>query len=107
MATVFDTAMGALFADANMAVPGIYRAGGVGAGISVRVILRQPDQRLTWNDVSVVTGTTTIEVRAVDIPAPVDGDSFAINGIAYAVQGTPIADAQRLVWAIELIKHEI
>ena len=43
-----------------------------------------------------------LEVRRSEVPSPAEGDSFEVDGERLLVQGEPLADAERLLWTIEL-----
>jgi hypothetical protein len=105
MATAFDVAMSAIFADGNMATPATYRAGGYGLAVTVPVLMRAPDLRQTWNAVAISSASVVIEVQVATIAAPASGDTFTIGATEYVVQGTPERDAAQLVWVIELVEH--
>jgi hypothetical protein len=99
--TVFTAAIDALFADPNLGLDAIYRVGGTDPGVPVRVIVRRPDRVGDFGETRIVAETLLIDVRVSDVAAPADGDIFDIGGEAFAVQGEPIRDAERLVWTIE------
>lgn len=99
--SVFTEAIDALFADANLARDAVFRAGAVDPGVPARVILRRPDRVGEFGETRIVAETQLIEVRASEVPDPVEGDTFGLNGAVYLVQGAPMRDAERLVWTIE------
>ncbi len=99
--TAFATAIDALFADPNLGLDAVYRAGGTDPGVPVRVILRRPDRIGTFGETRLATETLVIDVRVSDIAAPADGDTIELDGAVYVIQGEPIRDAERLVWTIE------
>jgi hypothetical protein len=99
--TAFTGAIDTLFADPNLGADAIYRAGGSGEAITLRVIIRQPDRVGTFGETRIATETTIVDIRTSDIAAPAEGDTIEMNGIVYVIQGEPIRDAERLVWTIE------
>ena len=103
MTNAFDTAIGVLFGDPHMAVSGTYQAGGLIDAVPVRLIISQPDARVDWNDVGYVVGTTLIDVRVSECPAPAEGDVFSFGGASYVMQGQPQADVLRQVWTIQAV----
>ena len=100
-ASAFATAIDVLFADPNLGVDAIYRAGGVGHGTTLRTIIRQPDRVGSYGETRIVTETTVFDIRTLDVAAPVEGDTIEMNGTIYVIQGEPIRDAERLIWTIE------
>ena len=51
------------------------------------------------------TATAVFEVRVSEVPNPAEGDTItligALGGEIFVVQGEPVRDAERLVWAID------
>jgi hypothetical protein len=99
--SAFETAAAALFRDPNMGVDAIYRPGGIGGGVLVRVIRSAPDRLARFGDGSFVTDTVAIDVAIAEAPGLAEGDSFEIGGTHYILHGAPIRDADRLVWSAE------
>ena len=105
-ASAFATAIDVLFADPNLGVNAIYRAGGGEApGTTVKAIVRQPDRIGTFGETRIATATTIVDIRTSEVAAPAEGDTIERNGTVYVVQGKPIRDAERLVWMIEARAH--
>ena len=99
--SIFAVAIDALFADPNLAVGTIYRAGGADPAVPVRVILRRPDRVGEFGDARIVAETTVFDVRVADIAQPAAGDTIEMDGTVYRIEGAPLRDAERLVWTIE------
>lgn len=99
--SVVATAIDALFADPNIARDAIWRAGGAGAGISVRVISRRPDQVVGFADSRAILPTVLIDVRRSEVPNPASGDTVEIDGDIFEIIATPVADSLQLVWTCE------
>jgi hypothetical protein len=59
----FDFVIDDLFADPNIARTVLYRAGGIGDGVPVRVIARRPYRDVGFGDIGVHTATALFEVR--------------------------------------------
>ena len=97
----FAAAIDALFSDPNLAIDAVYHAGGADPGVSVRVIVRQPDRVGEFGETRIVAETVMIDVRVSEVATPLDGDSIEGEGAVYVTQGEPIGDAERLVWTIE------
>ncbi len=103
----FLAATDVLFADPNIARDALWRAGGVGVGIAVRVISKRPDQVVGFGDSRAILPTTLIDVRRSEIPDPASGDTVEIPGSSpgtgdtFEIIATPVADSLRLVWPCE------
>ena len=99
--TAFEDAVAALFADPHLAVVARYRAGGRGEGVSLRVIRRMPDRVVGFGEGRIVAGTGMFDVPVAAAPDLAAGDTFEIGGDRWRVQGTPLADPDRLIWTAE------
>jgi hypothetical protein len=99
--SAFDLAVEDLFADPNIAKPATYRVGGIGDGISVRVITRQPDRDIEFGDISIHTATTVFEIMVSALPYPAEGDTITMDGETFIIQGEPRRDAERLIWRLD------
>lgn len=101
VATVFTAAIDELFADPNIGVDAVFRAGGADPGVPVRVILRRPDRVGEFGETRIVAETLIIDVRVSEVAAPADGDTVEVDSTVYVIQGEAIRDVERLVWTIE------
>ena len=99
--TAFTAAIDALFADPNLGVNAIYRAGGEAPGTTVKAIVRQPDRIGTFGETRIATEATLIDIRTSELAAPVEGDTIEMDGAVYVIQGEPMRDAERLVWTLD------
>ena len=99
--SAFDMAIEDLFADPNIAQTAIYRTGGNGDGISVRVIARQPDRDIEFGDINIHTATTVFEIMVSAIADPAEGDTITMDGETFIIQGEPRRDAERLIWRLD------
>ena len=99
--TVFAAAMDTLFADPNLARDALYRAGGADPGIPVRLIIRRPDRIGEFGDTRIASETATFDARTSEIAEPAEGDTLDVEGVTYVIRGTPVRDAERLIWTIE------
>jgi len=99
--TAFAAAIAALFRDRNMAVDALYRAGGGGDGVPVRVITRAPDRIGNFGEGRFVVEAILIDVRISDVALLERGDTFEIAGEIYEVRSDPVRDSERLIWAAE------
>jgi hypothetical protein len=101
----FAAATDALFADPNMARDAIWRAGGAGAGIAVRVVTRRPDQVGSFGDSRAILPTMLIDVRRSEVTEPASGDTVEIVGDLFEIIAAPVADSLCLVWTCEASKQ--
>ncbi|MCA3517443.1 MAG: hypothetical protein INF02_01960 [Phenylobacterium sp.] len=100
--TAFATATAALFRDRNIAVDALYRPGGIGAGVSIRVVFSSPDQLAAFGEGRFVTDTVLIAVRVADAPGLGTGDTINVDGVQFEVRTDPVRDVDRLVWSAEV-----
>jgi hypothetical protein len=99
--TAFTAAATALFRDPNIAVDALYRPGGTGAGVSIRVVFSSPDQLAAFGEGRFVTDTVLIAVRVADAPGLGPGDTIETDAVLFEVRTDPVRDADRLVWSAE------
>lgn len=97
----FAAAIDVMFEDENMALDALYRAGGAGSGVPVRVIRRAPDRFANFGEGRFVTDTVLIDVRTSEIAALSPGDTFEIAATVFEVRSEPVRDSERLIWAAE------
>src|SRR5581483_7115588 len=97
----FAAATDALFADPNIARDAIWRVGGAGSGVSVRVITKRPDQVGSFGDSSAILPTMLIDVRRSEISAPASGDAVEIESETFEIIAAPVIDSLWLVWTCE------
>ena len=98
----FEAALARVFADPNMAVDAGWLAGGVGPAVPIRLIRRAPDEVTGFGSSRVWSETLRADVMISQVPEPAPGDRVMIDGETYEVQGEPIRDRERLIWALEL-----
>lgn len=99
--TAFADAIGFLFADPNISVEFWYRDGG-GQFTRARGILRRPDEITEFGSARLLSDTTRIDVRVVDIPGPRLQDQILIGEETFLILGEPRRDRERLIWTIDL-----
>lgn len=90
-----------MFCDPNIAVDALYRPGGTGAGVSIRVVFSSPDQLAAFGEGRFVTDTVLIAVRVADAPGLGPGDTIEADAVLFEVRTDPVRDADRLVWSAE------
>lgn len=99
--TAFANATAALFRDPNLAQDAVWRSGGAGVPIAVRVMLRRPDAVTGFGEGRFVTDSVMIDVECAALGTLSPGDTFEIEGVTYEVRGDPLRDALRHVWKAE------
>ena len=99
--TAFAAATDVLFADPHLARDAVYRPGGAGDGIPVRVMLRRPDQIESFGETRIASSTTVLDLRVSEVAEPAAGDTLDLDGRTVVIQGTPILDAEGLVWTLD------
>jgi hypothetical protein len=97
----FAAAVGALFADGNIARDAVYIADG-GAPILVRLVTRRADEITGFGDARLWSETTRVDLRVAEVPNPRPGDRIEIDSVAFLIQGEPMRDGERLVWTMDL-----
>lgn len=99
--TAFAAATDVIFADPHLARNAVYRPGGVGDGIPVRVMRRQPDRIEGLGETRIASSTAILDVRVSEVAEPAAGDTLELEGRTVVVQGTPLLDAEGLVWTLD------
>ena len=94
-------ALDALFADANIARDAVYIAEGSAPRL-VRVVTRRADEITVFSEARLWSETIRIDLRVAEVANPRPGDRIEIDGEAFLVQGEPVRDRERLIWAVDL-----
>ena len=97
----FADALEVLFFDANLSVE-IWHRDSEGQFTRARGILRRPDEITDFGAARLMSDTTRIDVRVVDIPMPRPQEQILIGDETFLIQGEPRRDRERLIWTIEL-----
>jgi hypothetical protein len=98
----FAAALAAIFADPNLAVDALWRVGGAGAGVPVRVTLSNPDETVAFGERAIAYEARRVELLVSAVPVLAAGDTIEIDGEVYPVINRPKRDADRLVWSADL-----
>ena len=77
--SAFADAMGALVADPNLGVEAVYRQGGTGPAIAVRVLRSSPDRVGDAFGTEILSATNILSVAIAVLPDLAAGDSFALG----------------------------
>lgn len=99
--SAFSAAVDVLFRDPHLSRAAQWRAGGSGPAVDVRVIMRAPDDVVSWRSTRARVETVFIDVRVSEVAALAKGDTFTIDGSTFVVSGAPERDSERLVWKAE------
>ena len=104
--TAFAAATDILFTDPHQSHDAIYRAGGTGDSVPVRVILRAPDRIASFGDGRFVADAVLIDIRTSEVAQLARDDTIEIGdedagSVLYQIRSDPVRDAAHLVWAAE------
>ena len=77
--SAFDSAMAALLADPHLGVDALYRAGGTGSPVALRVLRTSPDRIASGFDTEIIGASDILSVAIALLPDLAPGDSFAIG----------------------------
>jgi hypothetical protein len=77
--SAFDGAMAALLADPHLGVDALYRAGGTGNPVALRVLRTSPDRIASGFDTEIISASDILSVPISLLPDLALGDSFAIG----------------------------
>jgi hypothetical protein len=98
--TAFATAMTAIAADPNLGMPALYRVGGIGDGIALRVVRSAPDETFDAFGTTLLRPTDVLLVAATDLPTPAKGDVVLVGSDTLTVLAAirdPVGAAHRLL----------
>lgn len=101
--TAFHLGLAVLFANADLAKPATYYAGGVGAGVPIRVVVKSPDEIHEYGAARILVDTVVADILVSAVAGLSEGDHVEFGAVRYAVQGAPRRDALRLIWTAELV----
>ena len=97
MPVAFERAVSRLFV--RLGVPGTCRLAD-GREIATRFIAKTPDVVESFGDTRLVVATNRFDVLSRDVPTPLAGDRFTLDGQTYQVVGEPMVDRDRLIWTL-------
>ena len=101
--TAFGLAVGALFADRNMAVDALWRRAGSGPAVAVRVVRRRPDAVSSFGEGRYVSGADEVLVPVAAVPDLGVGDTLEVGPEVLEVTADPVRDARHLVWTAQVV----
>lgn len=105
MLSAFSEAIDAIFADENVAEDAIWRAGGAGAGVPVRVIRKSPDEIASFGASRAILLSVIVAVRGSEVASPASGDKVQIGTVVFEIIAEPRRDSLGLVWECECSDH--
>lgn len=82
----------------------LWKVGGTGGGVPVKVIFALPDDDLRLGDDRLTVSTVMLKVRRSQVEQPAADDMVTIDAVTYRIIGIPKADKFRLVWLCEAEK---
>ena len=97
--SAFSAAMAALLADANFGAAAVWRSGGSGPPLSIRVLRSQPDAKSSGFGTTVLQATDILSVAVADLPELSSGDTFEVDTLTLIVQYAE-RDASGTVWRV-------
>jgi hypothetical protein len=100
----FVAATDVLFADPNLGETALWKAGGVGPGVAVRVIRRRPDAMVEFGASRALMATVLLDLRRTEAMAIEEGDLVVIGADIFKIIGSPASDPVGLVLTCEAVK---
>jgi hypothetical protein len=82
----------------------LWRAGGVGLGVAVRIIRKSPDRMAEFGESRAVLPTVGIDIRRSQAATITEGDLIVIGAETLKIIGEPMGDALGIVLACEAIR---
>jgi len=95
----FTAALGVLAADPNLGSDTVYRAGGTGPEVALRVLRSSPDRLADAFGTTLVQVTDVLTVAVAALPAIEAGDTFALGAEVLTVQHAE-RDAAGIAWRV-------
>jgi hypothetical protein len=97
--TAFADAMAALVADPNLGFDAVYRQGGTGPAVPVRVLRSSPDRVADAFGTGILSATDILAVGIAVLPDLATGDSFALGADLLTVTHAE-RDASGTAWRV-------
>jgi hypothetical protein len=91
--------MASMAADPNLATTALWRAGGTGAGVPIRVLRSSPDVTSAGFETSIVQPTDVLTVAVGSVPSPASGDTITLGAEVLTVQHAE-RDAAGVAWRV-------
>ena len=97
--SAFAAAMDVLATDPNIGTQAVYRQGGSGTPVSLRVLRSSPDRVADAFGAGIISATDILSVAIAALPAVEAGDSFALGPDTLTVQHAE-RDAAGTAWRV-------
>ena len=99
---VFATAMDRIYANPSMAAAAVWISATTSEEMPIRIIRRAPDRITEFGAARFISDTMMVDVRVSNLPDPRPGDLIVIGADSFTIQGEPVRDRERLIWALDL-----
>ena len=99
---VFPAAVDRIYANTSMAAAAVWISATTSEERPIRVIRRAPDRITEFGSGQFVSDTMMVDVRVSDLPDPRPGDLIVMGANSFTIQGEPVRDRERLIWALDL-----
>ena len=96
---LFAAALADILADPHVGVDAVWRQGGAGAPVPLRVVRSSPDRVAAAFDAAVIQATDVLTVALAGVPSLASGDSFSIGADTLVVQHAE-RDAIGVAWRV-------
>ncbi|WP_439580745.1 head-tail joining protein [Elioraea sp.] len=96
---VFAAALGDLLADPHVGVDALWRQGGAGPPVPVRVVRSSPDRVASAFNTAVIQATDVLTVAVADVLDLASGDTFTVGAETLVVQHAE-RDAIGVAWRV-------
>ena len=96
---LFAAALADILADPHVGVDAVWRAGGAGPAVAVRVVRSSPDRVATAFDTAVIQATDVLTVAVADVPDVASGDTFTVGADTLVVTHAE-RDAIGVAWRV-------
>ena len=100
--SVFDTAVQALFRDPNITESALWRPGGVGAGIAIRIIRTRPQAEFDIGGVKLLQDPVLFDVPAGMAPTIAENDTIEAGGALFKIQSPPVRSMDGRIWRVDV-----
>ena len=97
--SAFAAAMDVLVADPNLGTEAIYRQGGSGTPVSLRVLRSSPDRVADAFGTGIISATDILSIAISALPAVDAGDTFTLGPDTLTVQHAE-RDAVGIAWRV-------
>ena len=97
--SAFAVAMDVLAADPNLGVGAIYRQGGTGAPVAIRMLRSSPDRTAPAFGTDILSATDILSVAIAALPDLAAGDTFALGPDLLTVTQAE-RDAAGVAWRV-------